>query len=190
MTHGPWFNISISSYQYRKYHWEDKTVVNSLISTMRFPILLKGHLYIDSAPERFYKRSTMNRFCIFVLSIIPVYSRYVTLSNVPEHVLTCTPYYVWTAMLVTMISSLADFSLRNVLINSYIWANEMWSLSKTMVESRLTNPYINHRYTPKDQKIQWWAQCIDLNRVSEVIINRIMLYVSFLWLAETCPYTR
>ena len=26
---GPWFNIKMSSYQYRKYHWGDKTVVRS-----------------------------------------------------------------------------------------------------------------------------------------------------------------
>ena len=47
---GPWFNIKMSSYQYRKSHCGDKTVVNWLISTMRFPILVRCHLYIESEP--------------------------------------------------------------------------------------------------------------------------------------------
>ena len=38
---GPWFNITMSSCQYRKYHCGEKTVV-------RFPILVRCHLYIES----------------------------------------------------------------------------------------------------------------------------------------------
>ena len=44
---GPWFNIKMTSYQYRKSDCGDKTVV---ISIMRFPILVRCHLYIESGP--------------------------------------------------------------------------------------------------------------------------------------------
>ena len=47
---GPWFNIKMSSYQCRKSHCGDKTVV-SLISTMGFPILVRQHAYIESGPR-------------------------------------------------------------------------------------------------------------------------------------------
>ena len=42
----------MSSYQYRKSHCGDKTVV-SLISTMRFPILVRCYLHIESGPWSF-----------------------------------------------------------------------------------------------------------------------------------------
>ena len=58
---GPWFNIKMSSYQFRKSHCGDKTVVRlfkvSLISTVGFPILVRWHLYIDSAPRVFFIQS-------------------------------------------------------------------------------------------------------------------------------------
>ena len=41
---GPWFNIKMLSYQYMKSHCEDKMVV-------RFLILVRWHLYIDSVPS-------------------------------------------------------------------------------------------------------------------------------------------
>ena len=40
---GPWFNIKMSSYQYRESHCGDKTVI-------KFPILVRCHLYIESGP--------------------------------------------------------------------------------------------------------------------------------------------
>ena len=71
---GPWLNIKMSSYRYRKSHCGDKTVIRSsylhngisyttsignpivvirrskdrLISTMGFPILVRWHLYTES----------------------------------------------------------------------------------------------------------------------------------------------
>ena len=44
-------NIKMLSYRYRKSHCGDKTVVDRLISTMWFPILVRCHLYIDSEPS-------------------------------------------------------------------------------------------------------------------------------------------
>ena len=41
---GPRFNIKMSSYQYRKSHYD------RLISTMGFPILVRWHLHIESGP--------------------------------------------------------------------------------------------------------------------------------------------
>ena len=46
---GPWFNIKMSSYQYRKSHCWDKTVVRS---TMGFPILVRWHLILNQGPVR------------------------------------------------------------------------------------------------------------------------------------------
>ena len=40
---GPWFNIKMTSYQYRKSH--------CVISTMGLPILVRRHLYIESGPR-------------------------------------------------------------------------------------------------------------------------------------------
>ena len=70
----PWFNIKMLSYQYRKSHYGDETVVmmigsdnvvvpaprhylnqyyyDRLISTMGFPILVRWHLFIESAPRK------------------------------------------------------------------------------------------------------------------------------------------
>ena len=50
---GPWFNIKMSSYQYRKSHCGDKTVVRSSyhISTVEFPKLVRWYLRIQSAPR-------------------------------------------------------------------------------------------------------------------------------------------
>ena len=42
---GPWFNIKIMSYQYRKSHCGDKTIVR-----LGFPKPVKWHLYIESGP--------------------------------------------------------------------------------------------------------------------------------------------
>ena len=42
---GGWFNIKLTSYQYRKSHFGD-----NLISTMGFPILVRWQLYIESGP--------------------------------------------------------------------------------------------------------------------------------------------
>ena len=48
---GAWFNIKMPSYQYRKSHCGDKTVVDHLISTMGIPIPVRQHIYIESAPR-------------------------------------------------------------------------------------------------------------------------------------------
>ena len=50
---GAWFNIKMSSYQYRKSHCGDKTVVRSSYLHKGFPILVRKHLYIESGPRRF-----------------------------------------------------------------------------------------------------------------------------------------
>ena len=48
---GPWFNIKMSSYQYRKSHCADKTVVRSSYLHNGIPKLQKWHLYIKWAPR-------------------------------------------------------------------------------------------------------------------------------------------
>ena len=50
---GPWSSIKIS-YQYRKSHCGDNSVVRWSISTVGFPILLRWHLHIESAPLSCY----------------------------------------------------------------------------------------------------------------------------------------
>ena len=47
---GPWFNIKIWFYGYRKFHCGDKSFIRSSISTMRFPLLARWHDYIEWAP--------------------------------------------------------------------------------------------------------------------------------------------
>ena len=47
---GPQFNIKTSSYQYRKSHCGDKTVVRSSYLHSGIPILIRCHLYIESWP--------------------------------------------------------------------------------------------------------------------------------------------
>ena len=47
---GPWFNIKMTSCQYRKFHVEIRRSYDRLISTMGFPILVRRHLYIESGP--------------------------------------------------------------------------------------------------------------------------------------------
>ena len=47
---GPWFHIKMSFYHYRKSHCGDKTVANHFIFTMGFPIMVRWHLDIKSAP--------------------------------------------------------------------------------------------------------------------------------------------
>ena len=42
------FNNKMTSYQYRKFHWEIRRSYDRLISTMGFPILVRRHLYIES----------------------------------------------------------------------------------------------------------------------------------------------
>ena len=46
---GGWFNINMSSYQHRKSHCGDKTILRP--STMGFPILIRWHLYIETGPR-------------------------------------------------------------------------------------------------------------------------------------------
>ena len=46
--HGPWFNIKMPSYQYRKSHCGDKTVVR--LSHLHNGISYTGHVYIESRP--------------------------------------------------------------------------------------------------------------------------------------------
>ena len=59
---GGWINMKMSSYQYRKSHCGDKTIVDRLISTMGFPILVRWHLYIESGPWSLWGWSTGNRW--------------------------------------------------------------------------------------------------------------------------------
>ena len=51
---GPRFNIKMLSYQYRKSHYGDTTVVRSsyliVLSPMGFPILVRRHPYIEESP--------------------------------------------------------------------------------------------------------------------------------------------
>ena len=47
---GPWFNIKMSSYQYRKSHCGDKTILWPSYLHNGFPILVRRHLYIESGP--------------------------------------------------------------------------------------------------------------------------------------------
>ena len=56
---GPRFKIKMSSYQYRKSHCGDKTVVRSSYLQMGFPILVRRHLYIESGPWQ-NTRNSMN----------------------------------------------------------------------------------------------------------------------------------
>ena len=44
---GPWFNIKMTSYEYRKSHCGDKTILRSCY-LHKFPILLRRNLYIES----------------------------------------------------------------------------------------------------------------------------------------------
>ena len=48
---GPWFNIKMSSYQYGKSHFGDKTVVRSSYLHNGFSILVRWHLYIEPTPK-------------------------------------------------------------------------------------------------------------------------------------------
>ena len=48
---GPWFNIKMSSYQYRKSHCGDKTVVRSSHLHNRISYTVRCHLYIESGPR-------------------------------------------------------------------------------------------------------------------------------------------
>ena len=49
-TPAPWFNIKMTSYQYKKSHSGDRRSDDRLISTIGFPILVRLHLYIESGP--------------------------------------------------------------------------------------------------------------------------------------------
>ena len=51
METGPWFNIKMSSYQYRKPIVEIRRSYNRLISPIGFPIPVRRHLYIESGPR-------------------------------------------------------------------------------------------------------------------------------------------
>ena len=48
---GPWFSTKMLSYQYRKSHCGYRRSYERLISTTRFPILVRWHLYIDPGPR-------------------------------------------------------------------------------------------------------------------------------------------
>ena len=54
---GAWFNIKMSSYQYRKSLCGDRRSWDRLISTMGFPILVRWHLYFESGPCLFWKHN-------------------------------------------------------------------------------------------------------------------------------------
>ena len=47
---GPWFNIKISSYQYRKSHCGDKTILRPSYLHNGISYLIRWHLYIESGP--------------------------------------------------------------------------------------------------------------------------------------------
>ena len=48
---GPWFNIKMSSYQYRKSHCGDKTIFRPSYLHNGIPILVRWYLYIESGPR-------------------------------------------------------------------------------------------------------------------------------------------
>ena len=48
---GPRFNINMPSYQYRKSHCGDKTILRPSYPKMGFPILVRRHIYIESGPR-------------------------------------------------------------------------------------------------------------------------------------------
>ena len=85
----PWFNIKMSSYQYRISRCGDKTILRPLISTMGFPILVRWHLYIESGPctqfinvkilcsetPKIYPRFDLSNQCMYI---------YVDLYTIPK----------------------------------------------------------------------------------------------------------
>ena len=79
---GPWFNIKMSSYQYRKSHCGDRRSYDRLISTMGFPIPVRWHLYIESEPRyhswswfNYYVYTRQTEYRIQRLIIGPFYRR-------------------------------------------------------------------------------------------------------------------
>ena len=61
-TSGPWFNIKMSSYQYRKSHCGDKmNLLPSYLNNGIF-ILVSPHLYIESGPWIFPQQSKSKLF--------------------------------------------------------------------------------------------------------------------------------
>ena len=51
MRSGGWFNIKMPSYEYRKSHCGDKTILRpSYLKKMGFPVQVRWYLYIESGP--------------------------------------------------------------------------------------------------------------------------------------------
>ena len=50
---GPWFNIKIPFYQYRKFHCGDKTIVRSSYLHNGISILVRWHIYTEVLPSFF-----------------------------------------------------------------------------------------------------------------------------------------
>ena len=48
---GGWFNIKMPSYQYRKSHCGDKTILRPFYLRMGFLIQVRWHIYIESGPK-------------------------------------------------------------------------------------------------------------------------------------------
>ena len=57
MKPGPWFNIKMTSYQYRKSHCEDKTIL----------WLARWHFYTESGPRIFQENSKKQRSTLWLL---------------------------------------------------------------------------------------------------------------------------
>ena len=81
-----WFNIKMTSYQYRKSHCGDKTIL-----TIGFPILVRWHFILNQAPEvrvissRTRRVNLAGAVCLMILSICPgfnVLPGWCSLSNI------------------------------------------------------------------------------------------------------------
>ena len=47
---GPWFNIKMPSYQYRKFHWRYDSHKIFLHTQLEFSLIVRWHLYTESIP--------------------------------------------------------------------------------------------------------------------------------------------
>ena len=70
-TAGPWFNIKMSSYQYRKSHCGDKTILrpsdlhNGISYTGKTTSIywIRAQLHVEAAPERYHFDLVINTLC-------------------------------------------------------------------------------------------------------------------------------
>ena len=72
---GPWFNINMSPYQYRKTHSGDKTVENIVISTMGFPTLVSNFL-LNQSPVLIHQTFFAMDIFFRQICVVWVFKRY------------------------------------------------------------------------------------------------------------------